>query len=111
MGGKAHRCARPPCPSLALVASASTHRVDAASRGRATTVRAIKGPQHDWLTAAGRSASDHPMLPNKRTVERRHHSAKDDANDDPGPQIWLLDFVDPTHRELVLLRSRRLRVT
>src|SRR5262245_19493324 len=70
----------------------------------------VHGPTHDWLTVANRSASDHPVLPNEGTVERRHHSAEGDANDNPGPQIRLLGFVDLTHRELVLLRSRRLRV-
>src|SRR5262245_3054683 len=74
--------------------------------GRATTVRAVYGPEHDWLTAAGRSASDHPMLPNKGTVERRHHSAEDDANDDPGPQIRLLGFVHLMHRQFVLFRKK-----
>src|SRR6516164_7261946 len=58
--------------------------------------------------STGTSASDHPVLPNKGTVERRHHRAEDDANDNPGPQIRLLGFVQLTHRELVLLCSKRL---
>src|SRR5215470_11553105 len=61
--------------------------------------------------STGRSASHHPVFPNEGTVERRRDSAEDDANDNPGPQIPLPGFVHLTHRELVLLRSGRLRVT
>ena len=59
--------------------------------------------------SSGTSASDHPVLPNERTVERRRHNAEGDANDNPGQQIRLLGLVHLTHRELVLLRSTRLR--
>ena len=31
------------------------------------------------------AVSDHPVLPNEGTVERRCHGAEDKANDDPGP--------------------------
>src|SRR5262245_33156497 len=60
-----------------------------------------------WKTKReSRVALGYPVFPNERPVQRSRNETEDYTNDDPGKQIGLLLFV---HRELTLLRSRRLR--
>ena len=64
-----------------------------------------------WKTKReSRAALGYPVFPNERPVQRSRNETENYTDDDPGKQIGLLLFIHLVHRELTLLRSRRLRV-
>src|SRR5215475_2306222 len=64
-----------------------------------------------WKTKPkNRAALGYPVFPNERPVQRSRNETEDYTDEDPGKQIGLLLFIHLVHRELTLLRSRRLRV-